>query len=381
MNAPIPTLRILHLIHTLSMGGGEYHLVQNARGMRARNCDVRILCRGDNVRLCAALNAAGIPISPVQPMRWMPLGWALGFAVALLREVRAWAPDIICANTLTTAFVAAFLKAWLPGKLVYAVMVIRHNRRLLPLLRFIYRRLDAVLYNSRYTRDCYHAMLPRALPELINFSTVDDPRGHLRPIGEREALRQELLKGGSRLVGFVGRIHPEKGVMDFLHMAQMLLAEDTSLRFVVLGAKDEKFPEYGANVEHFASKNLGSAITFLGHLPAAAAYIAVMDCLVNPTYGEGFGRVALEAVYLGVPIVATEPGGMTEILEGYDKAYMVPWRRPDRMADAARSLLAAHPYVAERAPGVTAIARFAPSVLVENEVSFFEGLVTGTGHK
>lgn len=375
------TLRVLHVINTLSMGGGEYHLVQNARGMRARDCDVRIVCRGDNVRLCAELAAAGVPITAVLPVRWVPMGWAFAFAAALLREVRLRAPDIICTNTLTTALLAALLKFLLPGKLVYAVMVIRHNRRLLPLLRFIYRRLDGVLYNSRYTRDCYHAMLPYALPESINFSTVEDPRGHLRPIAEQEALRHRLLNGGSRLIGFVGRIHPEKGVMDFLRMAQILLAKDASLRFILLGARDEKFPEYASEVEIFASQNLHGAVFFLGHVSDVATHIAAMDCLVNPTYGEGFGRVALEAVYLGTPIVATEPGGMTEILERYDRARMVPWRRPDMIAEAVRELLADYPYGAARAPVDMAIERFAPSVLVESEMAFFRGLVAETGRR
>ncbi len=370
-------LRILHLSHTLSMGGGEYHLVQHAKGLKQRGHEVRVACRAGNMHLRNALESAGVDAVPIPAVPSLMVPGAL--ARVLRDQCQSWKPDLVCANTLTTAAVAAFLKRTIGPKLVYAVMVIRHDRRLTPLLRLIYRQLDGVMYNSRYTQDSYHAILSYQVPELVNFSTVEDPRDKLYDAAARSGLRNALLSSGKRLVGFVGRIHPEKGVMDFLQMAEMLYRGDSSIRFVLIGAKDKKFQRYGDDAENFARERLGHAATFLGHVDNPASHIAVMDCLVNPTYGEGFGRVALEAVYLGTPIVATEPGGMTEILAGYSKARMVPWHRPDLMANAVGELMSSNPYSEARGADAKAAAQFDHATLVDKELAFFRRVIRGDG--
>lgn len=359
------------------MGGGEYHLVQHARGLKERGHEVCVACSAGNMRLREALVAAGVSVVLI------PAGssWMLAGALThiLRRQCRSWKPDLICANTLTTAAIAAFMKRATHGKLVYAVMVIRHDRRLTPLLRFIYRRLDGVMYNSRFTQGSYRAMLSYEMPEFINFSTVEDPRTKLGDTAARSELRKVLLASGEKLVGFVGRIHPEKGVMDFLQMAETLRRVDSGIRFVLIGAKEGKFQRYADEAEVFARERLGGAATFLGHVDNPAPHIAVMDCLVNPTYGEGFGRVALEAAYLGTPIVATEPGGMTEILAGYRKARLVPWRRPDLLADAVGELMATYPYSQARDADSSVAAKFDHATLIDNELAFFRRVLLDDG--
>jgi len=136
----------------------------------------------------------------------------------------------------------------------------------------------------------------------------------LQPLSAERRGEVRALHGLSGpLVGYVGRLVPEKGV-DTLIDALALLR---GVHGVIVGDG----PLRGALEAQAREAGLGARLRFLGALPAdrAADVIGALDCLVLPsrtsrTWSEQFGRVLIEAMASGVPVVASASGAIPEVV-------------------------------------------------------------------
>jgi glycosyltransferase involved in cell wall biosynthesis len=113
-------------------------------------------------------------------------------------------------------------------------------------------------------------------------------------------------------VGVIGRIAPEKGQLEFVQAARLILAE-RRCDFVVCGDVLFSSAEYGRRVRAEAE---GLAIEFTGWREDIRAVLASLDVVVVPSSPlEATTRVILEAFSAGVPVVAFRSGGIPEIVD------------------------------------------------------------------
>jgi len=145
--------------------------------------------------------------------------------------------------------------------------------------------------------------------------------------GERDAVRRRYAAApGERLIGLVGRLHPQKGPDEFLRAAALLEPRlRANCRFLLIGGPQPGYERVSSELETLAH-NLGIAdrVRLLGFQPETLPIIAALDALVLPaTRPEGLGGVLLEAMALGVPVVATRLGGPLEIIEDCVSALVV----------------------------------------------------------
>lgn len=110
------------------------------------------------------------------------------------------------------------------------------------------------------------------------------------------------------ILGFIGRITPEKGIETLLN-AFSTLPNESKLRLKLIVAGDGS-PEY---MKHLKSE-FGSFADFLGNVDASSFYNMINLCIVPPLWDEPFGLVAVEALNAGVPVLASRSGGLTEIV-------------------------------------------------------------------
>ena len=117
-------------------------------------------------------------------------------------------------------------------------------------------------------------------------------------------------------IGVVGRIAPEKGQLEFVRAARLLIAESPcprNYRFVVCGDALFSNPEYGRRVR---AESEGLPVEFTGWRDDIREVLAKLDLLVVPSSGvEATTRVILEAFSAGVPVVAFRSGGIPEVVE------------------------------------------------------------------
>ncbi|MDD5745737.1 MAG: glycosyltransferase, partial [Candidatus Omnitrophica bacterium] len=128
---------------------------------------------------------------------------------------------------------------------------------------------------------------------------------------ECEWLRRECgLPPEAKVVGMIARLEPIKGVGYFTQAAIQVSAVFPDAVFLIVGEGSQR-PELEAAVR---KENLQQRIIFLGWRENAARLIAIMDVLVLASLNEAVGLVLLEAQAGGIPVVATNVGGIPEVV-------------------------------------------------------------------
>ncbi|ORJ55878.1 glycosyltransferase family 4 protein [Geothermobacter hydrogeniphilus] len=137
-----------------------------------------------------------------------------------------------------------------------------------------------------------------------------DPEKH-----DAGSLRDSLdIPRTALVVGFVGRLVKDKGIMELIASWDILREKFSDLHLLLVGPFEDK-----DSIPVAAKQKLESdeRIHLIGHVDDPAPYYAVMDVLSFPTHREGFGLVAIEASAMRVPVVATcIPGCVDSVSDG-----------------------------------------------------------------
>jgi glycosyltransferase involved in cell wall biosynthesis len=151
---------------------------------------------------------------------------------------------------------------------------------------------------------------------------------------------------GSR-IGLIGRISPWKGQHIFLQAAALVSPVYPGAKFEIIGAPLFSEREYEASLHELCRElRLDEDVDFTGFVEDVAERIAELDIVVHAsTTGEPFGQVIIEAMAQQKPVVATDGGGVPEIVEDGVTGLLVPMGDAPRMAQAITYLLD-HPEIA-----------------------------------
>jgi glycosyltransferase involved in cell wall biosynthesis len=179
---------------------------------------------------------------------------------------------------------------------------------------------------------CYSSLAQQAQqahwPRRVTFVThpgIDCPA--TLPKDDQMALRGRLGIPEHRFVmGIVGRLQPWKGQDRFLRALAGLRQRGHDVHGLVVGGDAGNFsPGYeGLLYELVRELGVERNVTFTGQVPEPGPYVQLMDVSVNASMGEPFGLVLLEAMALGVPVVAFAVGGPAEILDSGRAGVLVP---------------------------------------------------------
>jgi D-inositol-3-phosphate glycosyltransferase len=161
-----------------------------------------------------------------------------------------------------------------------------------------------------------------------------------QPVEKGDARRQLGLGDGDRILLFVGRIEPLKGVDILLGAAAQI--ESASDCFVIVIGGDSTARNEVAHLRSLAVQlGIAERVMFLGpvdHERLPMFYSAADVCVV-PSFYESFGLVALEAMACGTPVVASRVGGLTGTVRDGETGYLIPWRCPEPFAERIELLL------------------------------------------
>lgn len=141
---------------------------------------------------------------------------------------------------------------------------------------------------------------------------------HVPDIQDRQANKARLgFEPRAFLVAYVGRISEEKGIR---HAIDAVAACDPRVHLVVAG-EGEQLETLKAYVEHLG---LSSRIRFVGYVSDPFSIFSAADVALVPSlWNEAFGRVVVEAMACGTPVIATTVGGMRELFtDGKEGIYV-----------------------------------------------------------
>jgi glycosyltransferase involved in cell wall biosynthesis len=153
---------------------------------------------------------------------------------------------------------------------------------------------------------------------------------------ERAAVRAELrLDPDALVVGTVANLRAQKAYPDLLEAALEVVERLPQVRFLAVGQGPLE-----AEIRSLHDQlGLGDRLLLLGHRPDAVRVMAACDVFVLASLYEGLGVAVMEALALGLPVVATAVGGVPEVVEHGREGLLVPPGRPHELAAALVTLL------------------------------------------
>ncbi|MFN8387033.1 MAG: glycosyltransferase [Anaerolineales bacterium] len=155
------------------------------------------------------------------------------------------------------------------------------------------------------------------------------------------------LKPEDRMILFVGRIEPLKGVDTLLEaMSCLQMKESRPVHLAIIGGDPSASPEM-MNVEMARLKNLcevlglDQSVVFLGvrDQDKLSYYYSAADVVVMPSHYESFGMVALEAMACGTPVIASEVGGLAYLVRDGETGFTIPAEEPETLCEKLSWLL------------------------------------------
>jgi glycosyltransferase involved in cell wall biosynthesis len=158
-----------------------------------------------------------------------------------------------------------------------------------------------------------------------------------------------VTPGAGPLIGIVGRLCPWKGQHIFLEAAAIVLRDWPSARFQIIGAALFQEKHLEQELRDLSSKlGLSDVVEFTGFRSDVNLLIQRLTILVHAsTTGEPFGQVIVQGMAASKPVVATNGGGVPEIVVDGVTGYLVPMSDAPAMADAIAKLLSSPAEAAE----------------------------------
>ena len=162
-----------------------------------------------------------------------------------------------------------------------------------------------------------------------------DPSLYRPPAGARLRLRESIGASPTDvIVGSIANFKPQKAPLDFVEAARLAQARDSRLRFVVAG-DGEMRPEVERAI---AKAGLAPVVHLLGWRDDIPELLAAMDIFLLTSLFEGLPRVVLQAMAASVPVVATDTGGVAEVVVSGVSGVLVPPADPAAAAGAIVAL-------------------------------------------
>ena len=307
-------IRILHLRATNFVGGPERQLLRYAEHEREGPIEIVLgtfLGRSEGVEFIELARKRGFQTVA------LPAGRAgnLSAFCALRRFITEHGISLVCthgyrADILVTLAalirpvpVAWFLRGW-TGENWKVRGYEALDRMLLPVATRI-----VSLSQTQARRFAKRRMLAGKVCVVTNAIDVSPISPEERSTARRELRCRLGLPNDCEIVATAGRLSPEKGPAYFVESVPALRRRFAGARFVLFG--DGPLRE---SLKHLTCRlGVSLEVLFPGHLPDLPGLLPGIDVLVNPSLSEEMPNIVLECMAAGVPIVATDVGGVKEM--------------------------------------------------------------------
>ncbi|QTA88363.1 glycosyltransferase family 4 protein [Desulfonema magnum] len=325
MRNPIRVVMISHGYYP-RVGGAERQLAALTPLLRDQGVDVHVITRRDP-GLVAFERVHGIPVYrlPVPgPKVTASLSFTLG-ALYLLGRLR---PDIVHTHGLISPATTALAAKHLFGTPVVAKILGGGGKAGLGDIERLRRGVLGKQRLEKFRRhfDMFLA-ITREIDTELALSGVPGSRRVLIPNGvdttrfsplsaqDREELRRELNLTGTPVVIFTGRLSPEKQIPHLLTLWPGVRQICPNALLLVAGDGPER-----AGLEQMA----GPGVSFLGSVEDVSPYLQAGDIFVLPSAAEGLSNALLEAMAAGLPAIATDVGGASDVITHNENGWLVP---------------------------------------------------------
>ena len=329
-------INVMHVFVNLELGGAQRIFLTTAAHVRRERFNFILCCLGKPGALVPEAQAQGheiIILNRLQSSNDLGAIWALA---RLMRRRRV---QVVQSFLYSRASLYARLAALLVSVpvVIAAEMGPVGERSLKKRLadRFLSLVTDHFVALSKATKVQTTALQSVASKRVsVIYPGVDPSQFTAR--GPGDDLRRSLsIAPDAPVIGVVARLDPVKGHVHLLDAIPQVLTRFPGSRLLIVGTGSAE----GKLVQRVASLGLSKAVIFTGARRDIPQLLKAMDLFVLPSLHEGFGFALLEAMACCLPVVATEVGGIPEVVQDGQTGLLVPPADPSALAEAIIRLL------------------------------------------
>ncbi len=329
-------MKILFSSGSSSWGGLEMQSLSLAKAFQKRGHDVMLVSQ-KNSTLTKKSKAEGLIVNELS---WTDFNTFTNI-VKLRKIIGNFKPNIIHTQLSHDLWVLA------PSKLAHKQSKLILTKRMASKLakkdilhNYLYKKTDHILCVSEFIRQNVLKTV-RISPEQTSVMYNGLHIGRFNPdLYDKCKLREKYkIDKDAFVIGFLGRFTFMKGHQEYFEACSIVQKMYPSLKFNFLVAGGDSFGEskFGDKMRILGKEMLGEGnVIFTGDISNSAEVLAVMDILVFPSHEESFGNVLCEAGAMQVPVVASNSGGVPDIVENGVTGILVPPLDSKALADGIR---------------------------------------------
>lgn len=333
-------MKVLHVIWDVNQGGAQTYLTNLVRFSKGKDIviDVAVLTQPGIYSDCISEQVNKIYYYDFKH------GFDIFMATQLYLSIKKIDPDVIHDHTNTIIAIISMLLTRIPLVHTEHGAGVMNNYPRSKIIEYILYKIlgkfikyfiavsvlmknKMVNVNKKITNNVI--VIPNGVDyELINTVVLN------------KDVPSELLNNQFYKIGIVGRLTHVKGIDLFLSAAKKILERKPNVFFFVIGDGELRTELYQL------ANNLGlnNNVFFLGYRPDAIALMRYFDLYLMTSHFESFGLTIVEAMGVGVPVVAANmEGPLTEIIDHTIDGLLVGNREPDDLAHAVIGLLEDEP--------------------------------------
>jgi glycosyltransferase involved in cell wall biosynthesis len=269
------------------------------------------------------------------------LEWVFSFPIAVARVcdcIQRADPDIVHVNGLLNLIPA--VAARLTGRrLLWHLIGDHYPKSVVRVLRPVVVWLaDEIAVLSGRMRKYYFG--GKKVDSILLHEPVDLERFDVEE-GKAPRLLDEFGTEASQpVVGSVGKISPAKGWLHFLDAVHELVKDEPDLHALIIGPVPDTQQEYAEKVKRrIQDLGLEEHVTLTGYRTDVDDLLGLVDIFMMASLNEGTPLAILEAMGAGIPIVATDVGGVAEQVVHGETGYVCPPKEASALHKACRCLL------------------------------------------
>lgn len=355
------TKKILYVITKSTWGGAQRYVFDLATNLVRDRVEIAVACGGSG-ELVMRLERAGVRV-----IRIPELGRDIAFIsdlasfISLTRIFMRERPDVVHLSSSKVGglgAVAARIASWATGHKVTVVFTV-HGWAFFEDRSLIWRSIvflgswfsslfqdSVVLIDERDMRAARY-FIPDTKLRLIYLGIR--PGAGLGRAEARAVLTEKIARAIDQneiIIGTIAELTPTKGLAYLIEAARLLREKNTRpFLVIIIGAGEDEVMLR----EMIRGQGLETHVFLIGQIPDAAHLLRGFDIFTLPSVKEGLPYVLLEAMMAGIPAVATNVGGIPDLIDHGRTGVLVQPKNPQKLAGALSTLIE-HPELRTKLP-------------------------------
>ncbi len=365
-----PQISVIHLETSTEWRGGQQQIAYLVQGLMQYGIRTHLICR-QGAEIARHFKRLDLPLTEITIRN----PWDIFAARTIARTVLKQAAKIIHVHSSHALSLGLLVKLFLPKVILVAsrrvdfsvskpiIGALKYRTRLVNCIICVSKNVARVLKGDGIDEHKLRVIYSGLELTQFNPETTDT------------AAKQELgIPHDNLVIGTVAALVGHKDYPTLLEAAAIVCKKISNVTFCAVG----EGPDREKLEEIHGKLGLGRRFLFLGFQSDISRFYALFDVFVLASHKEGLGTAILEAMASGIPVVATDAGGIPEIVEHGSNGLLVPRQDPASLANEIIRLTQ-DPDLRQRlvAGGLQTVKRFSIEGTVRSHLVLYQELLTG----